>query len=301
MKKHISPAQQTFVHVVAHRIIYHLHVCLLTRFKKADYPPSSTQLPEKATSSSIMSVPHLTGKVAIVTGGSKGIGAATCIALAQAGAAVVLNYSSDETAAKQVIEKIGGDRALAIKGDASSIPFLEDLVKQTVDKFGKIDIVIPCAGILPMNNLESTSEAIFDYCFALNVKGPYFLVQKAVPHMSAGSRVILLSTTLNVASTVTPNYLLYNASKGAIDQMARVMSKDLAAKGIMVNAVAPGPTATELFLKGKPGPLLKTIASGNPQGRLGEPEDIADVMVFLCGPGSRWLTGQRIPVNGGMA
>lgn len=248
-----------------------------------------------------MSVPDLSGKVAIVTGGSKGIGAATCVALAKAGAAVVINYSSDETAANELVEKIGGDRAMAIKGDAGSVEFIEDLVRQTVERFGKIDIVIPNAGILPMSNLETTTEAIFDRCFALNVKGPYFLVQKAAPHMSAGSRVILVSTSLNVASIVTPNYLLYTATKGAIDQMVRVLSKDLAARGIMVNAVAPGPTATELFLKGKPEPLLKTIASWNPQGRLGQPEDIADVMVFLSGPGCRWLTGQRIPVNGGMA
>ncbi|ERF74337.1 hypothetical protein EPUS_02024 [Endocarpon pusillum Z07020] len=118
--------------------------------------------------------------------------------------------------------------------------------------------------------------------------------------MSAGSRVILLSTTLTVASTVTANYLLYNASKGAIEQMARVMSKELAPKGIMVNAVAPEPTATELFLKGKPEQMLRAIASLNPQGRLGEPDEIADAIVFLSGKGSRWITGQRTPVNDGM-
>jgi 3-oxoacyl-[acyl-carrier protein] reductase len=119
--------------------------------------------------------------------------------------------------------------------------------------------------------------------------------------MAAGSRVILLSTTLNVASTVTPNYLLYNASKGAIDQMVRVMSKELAAKGIIVKAVASRPTGTELFLKGKSEQMLKAIASANPQGRLGEPEEIADVMVCLSWEGDRWITGQRIPVNGGVA
>lgn len=119
--------------------------------------------------------------------------------------------------------------------------------------------------------------------------------------MSAGSHVILLSTTLNVISTVIPNYLLYNATKGAIEQMVRVMSKELASKGIIVNAVASGPTGTELFLKGKSEQLLKTVARGNPQERIGEPEDIANVIVFLSGSGSRWITGQRILVNGGMA
>lgn len=248
-----------------------------------------------------MSASDFTGKVAIVTGGSKGIGAATCLALAKAGASVVLNYSSDAVPANELVNKIGKERALAVKGDASSVPFIDELVKQTVNKFGKIDLVIPNAGVLPMSTLEMTTEETFDKTFALNVKGPYFLVQKAVPYMTAGSRVILLSTTVNVVSTVTPNYLLYAASKGAIDQMVRVMSKDLASKGIMVNAVAPGPTGTELFLKGKSEQLLKGIASANPQGRIGEPEEIADVILFLCGQGSRWITGQRIPVNGGMA
>jgi 3-oxoacyl-[acyl-carrier protein] reductase len=119
-----------------------------------------------------------------------------------------------------------------------------------VDKSGKIKIVIPNPGILPMNSLETTTEELFDRCLALTVKGPYFLVQKAGPCMSAGSRVVLLSTTSNIASTVTPTYFLYNASKGAIDQTVLVMSKELAAKGIMVNAATPGPTGTELFLKG---------------------------------------------------
>ena len=165
---------------------------------------------KKAVSISTMSIFDLKGKVAIVT---KGIGAATCLALAKAGASVVLNYSSDAASANQVVEKIGSNRALAIKGDAGSVAFVEELVKQTVQKFSKIDILIPNAGVLPMTNLESTTEDIFDKCFSLNVKGPFFLVQKAAPYMPEGARVILLSTTQNVASTVTPPYLLYNALK----------------------------------------------------------------------------------------
>jgi 3-oxoacyl-[acyl-carrier protein] reductase len=233
-----------------------------------------------------MSASDLTGKVAIVTGGSKGFGACPCLVLAKAGASVVLNYSSDAAAANEVVAKIGSDRALAIKGDAGSIVSFEDLVKQTVDKFGKIDIVIPNAGVLPMTNLETTTEELFDKCFALNVKGTYFLVQRAAPYMSAGSRVIFLSTTLNTASTVSPNYLLYSSSKGAIDQMVRDMSKELAAKGIMVNSVAPGPTATELFLREKPEQMLKAMVGANPHGRLGQPEDIAGVVLVLSGTGS---------------
>jgi 3-oxoacyl-[acyl-carrier protein] reductase len=211
------------------------------------------------------------------------------------------HWSSDAAPADDIVKQIGSDRALAIKGDASSIIFIEDPVKQTMDKFKRIDIVIPNAGVLAINNLETTIEEKFDKCFALNVKGPYFLVQKAAPHMAAGSRVILLPTTLNIASTVTPNYLLYNASKGATDQMVRVMSKELAGKAIIFNTSASGPTATELFWRGKSEPMLKAIAGGNPQGRLGEPEDIADMIVILSREGSWWITGQQIPVNGGRA
>jgi 3-oxoacyl-[acyl-carrier protein] reductase len=119
--------------------------------------------------------------------------------------------------------------------------------------------------------------------------------------MSSGGRIIFFSTTLATASIVSPNYLSYVTSKGAVEQMTRVMSKDLARKGIMVNCVSPGPTATELFLKGKNEQTIKALAGANPQNRLGTPEDIAKVIGFLSGPNSAWITGQNIKVNGGMA
>ena len=119
--------------------------------------------------------------------------------------------------------------------------------------------------------------------------------------MAPGSHIIFLSTSLTTASTVTPNYLLYVSSKGAIEQMTRIISKDLARKGVCVNAVAPGPTGTELFYKSKPESLLKTIAGFNPQNRIGTPEEVADAIIFLSGGGSRWISGQVINANGGMA
>jgi 3-oxoacyl-[acyl-carrier protein] reductase len=119
--------------------------------------------------------------------------------------------------------------------------------------------------------------------------------------MTSGSHVVLFSTTLCAASTVTPNYLAYVSSKGAIEQMTRVLSKDLARKGIMVNTVAPGPTATDLFLKGKSEQLLKAISSSSPQNRLGKPQEIADVVAYLSSPTNTWITGQIVRVNGGMA
>ncbi|KAL8783315.1 MAG: hypothetical protein Q9195_009423 [Heterodermia aff. obscurata] len=243
----------------------------------------------------------LAGKVALITGASKGIGKATAVRLAKDGAAVVINYSSDKLAADEAVKLIGKDKAAAIQADASKVADIELLVQQTVKIFGKIDILIPCAGMLPMSPLEATTEELFDKIFALNVKGPYFLAQKASPHMPEGSHIVLISTTLTAASTVMPPYLPYLATKGAIEQMVRVMSKDLGRKGICVNAVSPGPTGTELFLKNQNEQTLKMLSSMNPRGRIGEPQEIADSIAFLCSSDSRWVMGQNLRVNGGMA
>ncbi|RWA05303.1 hypothetical protein EKO27_g9805 [Xylaria grammica] len=244
----------------------------------------------------------LSGKVAIITGASKGIGKASAVALARLGATVVINYSSDEQAAQDAVaevKKLGTGEARSVRADTSTISGVQSLVKQTIDAYAKIDVLIANAGIMPMKDLEHTTEADFDRTFALNVKGPYFLAQAAAPHMSRGSHIIFTSTTLCAASTVMPGYLLYNSTKGAIEQMTRVMSKDLGRKGILVNAVAPGPTGTDLFFRGKSEEMLKTIAGFNPQGRIGTPEEIAETFVFLAQ--STWVSGQVLRANGGMA
>ena len=241
------------------------------------------------------------GRTALITGGSKGIGAATSLLLAKNGANVVINYSSDSTAADELVKTIGSDKALAIKGDAGSTADIERMVSETVKRFGKIDILIPCAGILMMKDLEHTSEEDFDNIMRLNVKGPYFLSQKAVPHMPQGSHIVLISTTQCYNTAVAPPYLLYNATKGAIEQMTRVMSKDLFSKGINVNAVAPGPTATDLFLRGKSEQVLKLLAGLSPANRIGQPEEIAEAIVWLSGVSSSWVSGQIIRANGGSA
>ncbi|CZR55470.1 related to 3-oxoacyl-[acyl-carrier-protein] reductase [Phialocephala subalpina] len=243
----------------------------------------------------------LSGKVALVTGGSKGIGRALSLRLASDGAKVVVNYSSDSSSAEETVKAIGSSHAIAIKADAGNVKEIGKLVDEAVKAFGKLDIVIACAGIMPLKELEGLSEEEFDRVMSVNVKGPLFLTQKAIPHMKEGGRIILFSTTLCAASTVTPNYLAYCTSKGAIEQMTRLLSKDLARKGIMVNAIAPGPTATDLFMKGKSEQVLKMIAGFNPQGRIGTPEEVADVAAFLAGEGGKWITGQVVRVNGGMA
>lgn len=243
----------------------------------------------------------LAGKVALITGASKGIGRAAALRLARDGASVVVNYISDASGAREVVEEIGSDKALAIQADAGNVAAITDMVEQTVAKFGKIDILLACAGIATLSPLESTSEELFDKMFGLNVKGPYFLCQKAAAHMPSGSHIVLISTTLVASSMVMPAYLPYLATKGAIEQMTRVMSKDLGRKGICVNCVAPGPTSTKLFLNNQTEQTLKFLGGLNPNGRIGEPEEVADAIALLCGHDSRWIMGQTLRVNGGMA
>ncbi|KAK3309818.1 uncharacterized protein B0T15DRAFT_506557 [Chaetomium strumarium] len=246
----------------------------------------------------------LSGKVILITGASRGIGRAIAERVAAEGASVVVNYNSSSKAADEVVSKIGADRALAVQADASKISEIEKLVDAAVAKFGKIDVVIPNAAIQDMLDLAHVTEADYDRHFNLNVKGALFLVQRAVPHMPApsgsggGGRVIFLSTGVCTFSLVSPGYLLYAATKGAVDQMVRVLAKDLAPRGITVNAVAPGPTATDMFLAPKTEQQLDALRKQNPFGRFGEPDEIASVVAFVAGEGSKWVSGQTIRVNG---
>ncbi|PSN64949.1 NAD(P)-binding protein [Corynespora cassiicola Philippines] len=243
----------------------------------------------------------LSGKTALITGASRGIGRAIALELASQGAKVVVNYSSDPTPATSLVQQIGPSHAHAIKADASSLPSLDHLIAETTAwSGGKIDILVPNAGVLMMRDLQSTTEEDWDRTMSVNVKGPWFLAQKALPYMSEGAQIVFLSSSLCAASTVAPGYLLYNASKGAIEQMTRVLAKDLGRRGIRVNAVAPGPTGTELFYEGKSEAVLGAIRGLNPFGRIGEPEEIAGVVGFLAGGKSGWVNGQILRVNGGM-
>ncbi|KAF9872589.1 hypothetical protein CkaCkLH20_10086 [Colletotrichum karsti] len=243
----------------------------------------------------------LQDKVVVITGGSKGIGKAIALDAASKGAKVVVNYSSDSAAADEVVKQIGGERAIAVKADNSKLPELQKLVDATVEKFGRIDILIPNAAMMHMRTVENTTEEDFDIMFNTNVKAPYFLTQKALPHMSEGGRVIFISTTVLASSNLPPPYLLYASTKGSIEQMTKYMSKDLAKKGITVNAVAPGPTGTDLFYKDKTPEMIKHVTAGSPFGRIGEPEEIAAVVLFLASKESAWVSGQVIRVNGGTA
>lgn len=214
---------------------------------------------------------------------------------------MALNYSRDSVQAKKFVSELGPEHALAIQADAGSVSGAEKMVQETVQHYGRIDVLILNAGIMPMKTVETTTEDDFDKTFALNVRGPYFLVQKALPHMEPGARIIFVSTSVIHSSGIAPPYTLYASTKGAIEQMTHTFAKDLGAKGMTVNAVAPGPTGTELFLKGKSQELVQSIAASSPFKKIGEPAELADVFVFLVSGASRWISGQVILVNGAFA
>lgn len=243
----------------------------------------------------------LAGKVAMITGGSKGIGKATALRLARDGAKVVIQHLSDDKGVQEVVDEIGELNALAVKGNAGSVADSEELIRRTVERFGQIDIVIANAGSLPIRDLASTSEQDFNDCMDVNVKGPYFLIQKAVPHLHQGARVIIVSSALCHVSTVSPSYLLYLTTKGAVEQMIRVLAKDLGPKEITVNAIAPGPTDTEVFTRGNSEPAPNAIKGLVPNGRLGTPEEMAETMAYFSCSASAWVSGQILRVNGVMA
>ncbi|KAF3397233.1 putative oxidoreductase [Talaromyces pinophilus] len=237
--------------------------------------------------------------VVVVTGASKGIGRAIALRAASDGASVVINYLSDSKGANAVVSEIGSNRAIAVQADISKVDEVDRLIDATVSQFGKIDILIPNAAFVPAVDMEGLSEEIFDRSFAVNVKGPCFLAKKAIPFMAPGSRIIFISTDLTESSFVRPDFLLYLATKGAMNQMVRVLARDLAKKDIRVNAVSPGATSTELFNQANSDEEIRRIASFNPFGRIGTPEDTAAAVSLLWGGDSAWINGQVLRVNGG--
>jgi 3-oxoacyl-[acyl-carrier protein] reductase len=241
----------------------------------------------------------LSGKVALVTGASRGIGREIAEVLARNGAKVVVNYTSSPDKAEEVVSGIKneGGEALAVQADISRVAEVEMLFKKTLEAFGQVDILVNNAGIMITKPISNVTEEDFDRQFAINVKGTYFAIQQAAIHMSPNGRVINISTS--VIGAMFPNYSVYAATKGAVEQITRQLAKELGPKGITINAIAPGPVNTELFKVGKTEEQIKGFVSMNSMGRLGEPEDISSVILFMAGEESRWMTGQTVRVNGG--
>jgi 3-oxoacyl-[acyl-carrier protein] reductase len=241
-----------------------------------------------------------TSRVAIVTGASRGIGAVVAERLAKDGFTVVVNYSGDVKSAEALVAKIegSGGRALAVKADVADAAAVRALFDQAEKAFGGVDVLINNAGIMKLAKVADSDEALFDQQIAVNLKGSFNTMREAAKRLRDGGRIVNFSTS--VVGTRPETYSVYAATKAAVETITAILSKELRGRDITVNAVAPGPVATDLFLTGKSAELIDRLAKMNPMERLGTPEDIASVVAFLAGPDGGWINGQVLRANGGM-
>lgn len=245
----------------------------------------------------------LNGKVAVVTGASKGIGAGIATALAAAGAAVVVNYASSREGADRVVAGIvrAGGKAIAVQGDVSKAADVSRIFSETRKAFGRLDVLVNNAAIYQFAPLEQITEDHFDRQFNINVKGLILATQEAVKLFGPeGGSIVNISST--ASSATPPGSAVYSATKAAVDAITRVLAKELGPKKIRVNAINPGPVETEgLQASGFVGSdLLKDFLARTPLGRIGQPEDIASIAVFLASLDSGWLTGETLMASGGL-
>ncbi len=243
----------------------------------------------------------LKNKTAIITGASSGIGKAIALKLGSQGANVVVNYLNDESQSEalSICDKIiaSGANAIAIKADISVIPQLTSLFQQTKENFGSIDILINNAAVSVIKPVVDVTEAEYDFIFNTNVKAVFFACQLAAKMMNHYGRIINLSSA--TTGLMLPNYGVYDSTKGAIEQLTRILSKELGSKNITVNTISPGATDTEFFRKGKSEEFIKNLENMSAFNRLGTVEDIADSIAFVVSEEARWITGQNIRVSGG--
>ena len=243
---------------------------------------------------------RLDGKVALITGASRGIGRAIALRLGREGAAVVVNYSGNLEAARETVAAVeaAGGRAVPVQADVGQVAEVERLFDETIRHLGRLDILVNNAGVLFNKPLAEVTEEEFDRIFAVNVKGTFFTCQQAARRMAEGGRIINLSSS--TTALMLPTYAAYVATKGAVEQLSHVLAKELGPRGITVNVISPGPTDTELFGQGKTEQDKQRFAQMAALGRLGRPEDIADVVALLVSEEARWITGQNIRANGGL-
>jgi 3-oxoacyl-[acyl-carrier protein] reductase len=239
-------------------------------------------------------------RVAIITGSSKGIGAAIAERLACDGMSVVINYASSAQAADAVADRItgAGGSALAVKADVSDPAAVSSLFDAAEKTFGGVDVLVNNAGIMRLAPLAEITDALWQQTLAINLTGPFNGMREAAKRLREGGRIVNFSSS--VVGLYQPTYAAYAASKGAIEAMTHILAKELGTRRITVNAVAPGPVATDLFLADKSDEQVAAIAKMNPAGRIGEPEDIVKVVAFLAGSDSTWINGQIIRANGGV-
>lgn len=240
------------------------------------------------------------GRVALVTGASRGIGAAIARRLAKDGFAVVVNYAGDEKPARELAQSIekDGRRALPVRADVADPQAVTNMFGEIEGAFGGLDVLINNAGIMPLATFAETDDASFDRQISVNLKGTFNTLREAARRMRRGGRIINLSSS--VVRLLQPTYGVYAATKAAIEAMTMILARELRGREITVNAVAPGPTATDLFFKDKPQEIVDRLAKAAPLERIGKPEDVAAVVSFLAGPDGAWINGQTLRANGGI-
>jgi 3-oxoacyl-[acyl-carrier protein] reductase len=239
-------------------------------------------------------------RVAIVTGASGGIGAAIAERLARDGFTVVVNYAGNSASAAAVVARIeaAGGRAVAAQADVSDAGAVARMFESAETAFGGVDVLINNAGVMNLAPMADSSDELFDRQIAINLKGTFNTLREAARRLRNGGRIVNLSSS--VTGLLQPTYGVYAATKAAVEAMTSVLAKELRGKNVTVNAIAPGPTATKLFLDGKPQEVVDRLSMLAPLERLGRPQDIADAVAFLAGPDGAWINGQTLRANGGI-
>lgn len=242
----------------------------------------------------------LDGKAALVTGGSRGIGAAIVRRLAADGAVVTFTYASSGSAADQVVADVeaAGGRAIAVRADQSDLSAIDGLFERAAEPTGALDVFVCNAAESMVKPIAEVTVDDYDRLFATNVKGPYFAIRRAGDVLADGGRIVALSTLNTVMPG--PGISLYAASKAALEQFVKIAAREYGPRAITVNTVSPGATDTDMFHRHNPPEAEALLVGITALGRMGEPAEVADVVGFLAGPDSRWITGQNLRATGGM-